>query len=412
VPNNWQASFGGKAWQWDASSGQYYLHAFLPQQPDINWRNPEARQAQLDVFRFWLERGVDGFRLDVFNAYFKDAAFRNNPPRLGLRGFDRQAHLYDINQPEMLDFLHELRALLDAFPARYAVGETYATPVDQAMKYIGDDRLHAAFTFDFLGSELYSPWSPSWLAKQISQMEKSFTQAGAWPTVVMGNHDQKRIASRITGSRLERGAGDQQALIAMTLLLTVRGTPFLYYGDEIGMRELNLKRAEILDPPGKKYWPFYKGRDGCRSPMQWSAADHAGFSTSKPWLKVHANYARRNVASQMDDPHSLLSHTRKLIALRRQVTALRQGKLSLHPQEDQQVLVYERSLEDPAHDKQRVLVCLNFSASERRVSLPDGMQNGQVLFSSTGRMELAASGCHLQLSPYEVILIKDIRAGG
>jgi alpha-glucosidase len=172
------------------------------------------------------------------------------------------------------------------------------------------------------------------------------------------------------------------------------------------MRELNLKRAEILDPPGKKYWPFYKGRDGCRSPMQWSAADTAGFSTSKPWLKVHANYVRRNVASQMDDPHSLLSHTRKLIALRRQVTALRQGKLSLHTQEDQQVLVYERSLEDPAHDRQRVLVCLNFSARERRVSLPDGMQNGQVLFSSTDRHELTVSDRHLQLSPYEVILIK------
>jgi alpha-glucosidase len=412
VPNNWQASFGGKAWQWDPASGQYYLHAFLPQQPDINWRNPEARKAQLDVFRFWLERGVDGFRLDVFNAYFKDAAFRNNPPRFGLRGFDRQAHLYDINQPEMLDFLHELRALLDSFPERYAVGETYATPVDQAMKYIGDDRLHTAFTFDFLGSELYSPWNPRWLAKQISQMEKSFTQAGVWPTVVMGNHDQKRVASRITGSRLERGEGDQQALIAMTLLLTLRGTPFLYYGDEIGMRELHLKHAEILDPPGKKYWPFYKGRDGCRSPMQWNAADTAGFSTSKPWLKVHPEFARRNVARQMDDPHSLLSHTRKLIALRRQVTALRQGKLSLHPQEDQQVLVYERSLEDPAHDKQRVLVCLNFSASERRVSLPDEMQNGQVLFSSMERTELAASDRHLQLSPYEVILIKDLQPGG
>jgi alpha-glucosidase len=407
APNNWQASFGGRAWQWDALTGQYYLHSFLPQQPDVNFRNPEARQAQLDVFRFWLERGVDGFRLDVFNAYYKDALFRDNPARFGLRGFDRQAHLYDINQPEMLDFLHELRTLLDSFPERYAVGETYATPVDQTMMYIGEDRLHAAFTFDFLGSELSSPWNPGWLAGRISQLEKSFTRAGAWPTVVMGNHDIQRVASRVTSSRLERGEGDQQALIAMTLLLTLRGTPFLYYGDEIGMRDIRLKRAEIMDPPGKKYWPFYKGRDGCRSPMQWSEAEFAGFSTTQPWLKVHANYLQRNVAREQRNPQSMLSFTRKLIALRRQLASLRQGALRLLPQKDQHVLVYERSLENAAPDLERVVVCLNFSGSERQVVLPEGMQSGEVLFSSIDRQELAVSGQQLKLQPHEVTLIKN-----
>jgi alpha-glucosidase len=404
-PNNWQASFGGKAWQWDLATEQYYLHSFLPQQPDVNWRNPELRKAQLDVFRFWLDRGVDGFRLDVFNAYYKDAAFRNNPPRLGLRGFDRQAHLYDINQPEMLDFLHELRAFLDCYPERYAVGESYATPVDQVMVYIGEDCLHAAFTFDFLGSELFSPWNPAWLADRIAQQQNCFADADAWPTIVMGNHDRPRVASRVTPSRL--GDGDQQALIAMTLLLTLRGTPFLYYGDEIGMRDIPLKRTEILDPPGKKYWPVYKGRDGCRSPMHWSDADYSGFSTSRPWLKVHPNYPLRNVANQENDPHSILNYTRKLIELRRQLAPLRLGALRLYPQKDRHVLVYERYLENPAPDKERTLICLNFSGRERQVALPDDMQQIEVLFSSVDSTCQSGSNQYLRLRPFEVILIKD-----
>jgi len=362
----------------------------------------------MDVFRFWLDRGVDGFRLDVFNAYYKDASFRNNPPRVGLRGFDRQHHVYDINLPEMLDFLYELRALLDSYPERYTVGETYATPVDQAMVYVGDDRLHAAFTFDFLGSQIYSPWNPRWLTDRIMQREKIFAQAEAWPTTVFDNHDRQRVASRTTNTWLNQGEGDQQALIAMTLLLTLRGTPFMYYGEEIGMRDISLKRSEIMDPPGKKYWPFYKGRDGCRSPMQWSDADHAGFSTLKPWLKVPPNYVQRNVASQQTDPRSMLNCTRKLIALRRLYASLRQGDFRLHPQKDKHVLVYERSLENYAREKERVLVCLNFSGSERWVALDDGMQHGKILFSNADREELATIDHNLQLKPYEVTLIKGL----
>ena len=407
-PNNWQASFGGKAWEWDTLTGQYYLHSFLPTQPDINWRNPQARQAQLEVFRFWLERGVDGFRMDVFNAYYKDAALRDNPPKFGLRSFDRQQHLYDVNQPEMLNFLAELRTLLDSYPERYAVGETYLTSVDQTMRYIGDDRLHAAFTFDFMGSELSSPWNPRWLADRILQREAIFAAAEAWPTSVLGNHDRVRVASRIAKPWRKRDESDQPARLAMALLLTLRGTPFLYYGDEIGMRDIPLRRAEVMDPPGKKYWPIYKGRDGCRSPMQWSSAANAGFSTAQPWLKVHPNYPQRNAASQQADPHSMLNFTQSLIALRRQFAALRRGDFLLCPQKDRQVLVYERSLETEAGEAERVLVCLNFSAKQREIYFDDGLRSPALLLSTADRQDVVICNHSLWLQPYEVLLIKEM----
>jgi len=161
VPNNWQSVFGGPAWEYDETTGQYYLHMFLAEQPDVNWRNPEVRNAQLDVVRFWLERGADGFRLDVFNAYFKDAQFRNNPTKFGLRGFDRQRHLYDCDQPEMIPLLNELRTILDAYPDRYAVGETFFATPEKVLHYSGPDRLHAAFSFDFTPTNLFYPWHPA-----------------------------------------------------------------------------------------------------------------------------------------------------------------------------------------------------------------------------------------------------------
>ncbi len=174
VPNNWQASFGGKAWEYDPATGQYYLHLFTREQPDVNWRNPEVRKAQLDVFRFWMERGVDGFRLDVFNAYFKHPDLPDNPPKFGLRGFDRQHHIYDMDQPEMMPFLNELRLLLDSYPERYAVGETYLATPQKTVSYCGPDKLHAAFSFDFTTSDselaeafqIY-PWNPAWILQKI-----------------------------------------------------------------------------------------------------------------------------------------------------------------------------------------------------------------------------------------------------
>lgn len=394
-PNNWQASFGGKAWEYDAATGQYYLHLFTREQPDVNWRNPEVRKAQLDVFRFWLERGVDGFRLDVFNAYFKHADLPDNPPKFGLVGFTRQHHIYDIDQPEMLPLLNELRGLLDAYPERYAVGETFLATPQKTFSYCGPDKLHSAFSFDFttFDSELalafrYYPWKPAWIMQKIRSREKICNSAGVWPTTVMSNHDLPRAASRYA-----RGENDAQARIAMALLLTLRGTPFMYYGEEIGMRDIHLRRSEILDPPGKRYWPIYKGRDGCRAPMQWDAGLYAGFSTGTPWLPVNPDATHRNVAAQQTDPDSLLNFTKKLIRLRKRHPALRNGDFV--PLETRHgVLAYMRTTKEQA-----VQVALNFSG--KAVNFTPAGGEWKVLFTSNADPAEAAA----RLKPHEVRLL-------
>jgi alpha-glucosidase len=361
-PNNWQAVFGGPAWELDSLTGQYYLHLFTKGQPDVNWRNPLVRQALLDVFRFWLERGTDGFRLDVFNAYFKHPDLLDNPTIFGLVGFDRQRHLYDIDQPEMMPLLNELRRLLDDYPERYAVGETFLASPEKTVSYCGPDKLHAAFSFDFTASNIIFPWKASWVKEKILSREKIFGAAGVWPTTVMSNHDLPRATSRYA-----KGEADAQAFIAMTLLLTLRGTPFLYYGEEIGMRDISLKRSEILDPPGKKFWPFYKGRDGCRAPMQWDASPNGGFSGGKPWLPSHPDYAKRNVEAQRQDPCSLFNYTKKLVALRKELPALCRGDMSFLEGNSPDVLAYLR--ETPG---QSVLVAVNFGKRPASLQLPLG----------------------------------------
>lgn len=370
IPNNWQASFGGKAWAYDSVTGEYYLHSFTKEQPDINWRNPEVRKAVLDSVRFWLERGTDGFRLDVFNAYFKHPDLPDNPPKFGLRGFDRQHHLYDIDQPEMMPLLNELRALLDSYPERYSVGETYLATPQKTVSYCGPDKLHAAFSFDFTSTDLVYPWNPKWLLERVVRRDEVFNAAGIWPTTVMSNHDLPRAASRYS-----KNETDTQARLAMALLLTVRGTPFMYYGEEIGMRDISLRRDEILDPPGKKYWPIYKGRDGCRSPMQWDDSANAGFSSVKPWLPVHPDYTKRNVDTQRADPSSLFNLTRQLITLRRAHPALIRGDFS-PIQTPAGVLAFSRG-----SGSDSILVALNFSKRLVRISPPG--EDWQVLFQDS-----------------------------
>ncbi len=393
APNNWQAAFGGKAWTFDPASGQCYLHSFTPRQPDINWRNPAAYAAQMDAFRFWLERGVDGFRLDVFNAYYKDLHFRSNPPRFGLRGFDRQQHIYDIDQPDMLPMLQNLRHLLDMYPERYAVGETYLATPQKVLGYCGDDKLHAAFSFDFTDQTLTYPWNPGYIRARIEARETLFNAAGVWPTTVLSNHDLPRAASRYC-----RGEGDHMARVAMALLLTLRGTPYIYQGEEIGMRDISLKRSEILDPPGQKYWPIYKGRDGCRSPMQWNAGPQAGFTTGAPWLPVHPNHATRNLETQLADPHSLYHFTRTLIALRKTHPALRRGSIRFLDA-PRPVLAYLRQMEEAA-----AVVVLNFSARSVRFVLPQGLPSRwQVLLSTEARDEITSA--LLDLAPYEACVL-------
>ncbi len=390
-PNNWKASFGGSAWTLDKQSGQYYFHMFLDRQPDINWRNPEARKAQLDVVRFWLERGVDGFRLDVFNAYFKDDAFRSNPQKFGIRGFDTLRHVYDFDRPDMIPLLGELRSILDGYPDRYAVGETFCAGPERAAMYVGADMLHAAFSFDFTSPSLYFPLNPRWLAARLLRRETIF-MGDKWPTTVFSNHDLPRSASRYC-----RGENDARARLAMALLLALRGTPFLYYGEEIGMRDIRLRRREILDPPGRRYWPLYKGRDGCRSPMQWTSGPFAGFSAAKPWLPVNPDFPMRNVEAQGKDPDSLFNFTKRLIALRKECGALRGGDMKL-VHGPRGVLAFVRS-----EGGEAVLVALNFRGRRTVLRLQDGA-GWRVLFSSAREAAETRSG-EVPLGPHEIKLL-------
>ncbi len=392
--NNWQAVFGGSGWTYDATTSQYFYHMFLPEQPDLNWHNPEVRQAQLDVVRFWLERGVDGFRLDVFNVYYKDAEFRDNPKKIGLRGFDRQVHLHDTNQPEMIPFLNEFRRLLENYSQSYSVGETFMATPEKAANYVGDHLLHAAFSFDFTKGDLFFPWKPDWVFKQIRKREEIFKD-NRWPTTVMSNHDLPRAASRYS-----RSEEDIQTRFAMTLLMTLRGTPFLYYGEEIGMRDLRLKHSQIMDPPGKRFWPFYKGRDGCRGPMQWDDSTHSGFSNAEPWLPVHPDYQERNVSRQEQDSDSLLHFTRTLIHLRKNYPALRHGSFNPLACKSRYVLAYKRQIPG-----QTILIAMNFSKRKKKLCLDpaDTNHNWQTIFPESGVTIIKNE--HLELGSYTICIL-------
>ncbi len=393
IPNNWQSVFGGRAWTYAPEREQYYYHMFLPEQPDVNWRNPATRKAMLDVMRTWLERGVDGFRLDVFNLYFKDDQYRDNPPRWGLRAFDRQQHRYDCDRPELVPLLQEMRQFLDACPERYAVGETFLPTREKLIRYSSDHNLHAAFNFDFM----WSRYNPADLLRPVQAWETLNAEHGLWPNYVLGNHDAKRMASRHT-----RSEGDTRLKILMALLLTLRGTPFLYYGDEIGMRDIPLKRSEIMDPPGKKYWPFYRGRDGCRSPMQWDGSPNAGFSSQKSWLPVHTNYRTRNVQSQQADSSSLFNLTRNLIALRRAYHALQRGDFTLLTRHPREALAYLRQTPDQA-----LLVALNFKEHTTTIELQlEEPASARDLLLSTARDDPPPDLQKLQLAPSEVLIVE------
>lgn len=405
-PNNWQSVFGGSGWEYEPQTGQYYFHMFYKEQPDLNWRNPQVRQAMLDVFRFWLERGVDGFRLDVFNVYFKDARLTSNPPALGLPfyGFSRQRHIHDFDQPELLPLLGEIRAVLDEYQARdgrprFVVGETFLSSAERAAKYCGPDRLHAAFNFEFLSA----PLRPRAILERIQRWEHALG-GESWPNYVFNNHDTPRSATRWKPP-LFRPEDDGRLKAAAALLLTLRGTPFIYYGEEIGMRDIPIRRREdVLDPIGKRFWPVMKGRDGCRSPMQWDASPSAGFTAgAAPWLPVHQNHVTRNVQAQLADPGSLLHFYRRLIALRRSVPALTQGMFQPITYDTRYLLAYLRQTSE-----QTVLVALNFSGRRQRLVLGGNLKGHRwsLLLSSCREQMPTIRGGLLPLAPYEAAVFE------
>jgi alpha-glucosidase len=395
APNNWQSVFGGKAWEWEETRDQFYYHMFYKEQPDLNWRNPKARAALMDVLRFWLDKGVKGFRLDVFNVYLKDKFLRDNPTKpFGIRPFDRQNHEYDIDQPELMDALHEIRKVLDGYQETYIIGETFLSTPDKAASYSGARKLHQTFNFKFLECA----YSPSQFAQSILDWETSLGD-DAWPNYVLNNHDVKRSASRYG-----IGEDDKRLKVLAAMMLTLRGTPFIYYGEEIGMREKNLRRKEIRDPIGKRYWPFFKGRDGCRTPMQWSDELNAGFSSEEPWLPIHENFPNRNVAIQNEDPESLLNFYRQLLALRRETDALNRGEMRLLEGMPKGILAYER-----IYTVSEAFVLLNFRKANITCDLSKEKKVFQKVLSSVDGLYRNQAISKVHLKPDEALVLTSLR---
>jgi alpha-glucosidase len=355
-PNNWLSNFGGRAWTFDLRTGQYYYHAFLPEQPDLNWRNPEVVEAMLGVLRFWLERGVDGFRVDVLWHLIKDEGFADNPAnpdwREGMDPYQALVPLYSADRPEVHGLVRRMRALLDQHGSRVLIGEIYL-PLERLVQYYGADAngelsgAHLPFNFQLLSTA----WNAFSLEKMISEYERLLPN-GAWPNWVLGNHDRPRIASRV---------GLAQARVAAMLLLTLRGTPTLYYGDEIGMQNVAIPPEAVQDPLERRIPGLGLGRDPVRTPMQWSAAPGAGFTTGTPWLPLSTNYVDVNVAAQRADGRSMLALHKALIALRRAEPALQLGRLEL-VETAADVLAYTR--------EDRFLIALNATGTSRRIELP------------------------------------------
>jgi len=389
-PNNWVSVFGGSAWEPDPRTGQCYLHSFLKEQPDLDWRNPEVREAMQQVLRFWLDRGVDGFRIDVIHRIAKDPQLRDNPPAPGGHGgYGGQLHVHDEDHPDGHAWLRDLRRLLDGYDERMMVGEVYILDPEKVARYYGrNDQLHLAFNFTFL----HSRWDAASFRSQVEGFERLVPEGVGWPDYVLSNHDQPRHATRYDHPEL----GEARARLAAALLLTLRGTPFLYYGEEIGMRNVPVPVERLQDPLARTLHPNV-ARDGCRTPMPWEPGAGHGFTQGEPWLPFGSDADRRNVAAQREDEASLLHHYRRLIGLRRRTPALERGSFRALEAPDE-VFAYERRA-----DGSRALVALNFADAPRRVELPPGAV-GEGLHTRPGAAAPARAG-GLELGPAEGVVL-------
>jgi oligo-1,6-glucosidase/alpha-glucosidase len=367
-PNNWISDFGGSAWQWDEATGQYYLHAFLKEQPDLNWRNPDLRAAMMDVLRFWMDRGVDGFRIDVLWHIVKASDLPDNPLNPNWTSEqterDRLIQLHSTDQPEAHAIAAEMRALADQYGGRVLIGEIFL-PNDRHARWYGtQDRpeVHLPFNFQLIEND----WNAPTLARMIEEYEASLPPFG-WPNWVIGSHDAPRIAARV---------GEAQARIAAMLLLTLRGTPTLYQGDEIGIGKVDIPPDRIRDPQHIRQPTLDIGRDRSRTPMPWDSSPNAGFTTGDPWLPINPDWPTRNVAAQDGDPASMLALYRLLLAIRRSTPALFIGDY-VSAVADENVLAYERR-----HEGDRLLIVLNMSSMPRRLILPSGTRQASLLAST------------------------------
>ena len=407
VPNNWPSNFGGSAWTFDQPTGQYYLHSFLPQQPDLNWRNPEVRKAMYDAMRFWLDKGVDGFRMDVLWLLIKDDQYRDNPPNPDYTGGNTLWSVlpkYTANQPETHEIVREMRTLLDSYPprsaedARLLIGEIYL-PIKELVTYYGQPapagtrpaetgapapQLNGAqLPFNFW--LIQTPWEADKIAQLIRDYEAALPP-GAWPNWVLGNHDQSRLATRI---------GAAQARAAAVLLLTLRGTPTMYYGDELGLPNAKIAPAEVRDPAELRQPGIGQGRDPERSPMPWNWSENAGFTAPgvRTWLPLVQGWPAFTVEGETQDPHSLFALYRTLLRLRRQSPALLSGDIT-HVSASSGVLTYTRGDAFQIH--------LNLTAQPQSAPSPHGTL---VLTSCLDQVNVCIRG-HYLLRPGEAIVVQ------
>ncbi len=367
-PNNWLSIFGGSAWNWDAQRCQYYMHNFLASQPDLNFHNPDVQDALLDVARFWLDRGVDGFRFDTINFFFCDAGLRDNPPlpesrrnssiAPAINPYNHQDHLYDKSRPENLGFLRRMRAVMEEYPAIAAVGEVgdaqYGMEI-MGQYTAGDDLMHMCYVFDFLSSDPLD-------GERVRDTLESFKRAASdgWACWAFSNHDVMRHASRWS-------LDDAGKKVVCSLLLSLRGSVCLYQGEELGLTEAEVAFEDLRDPYGVRFWPDFKGRDGCRTPMVWTSnLPNGGFSEGKPWLPVPPEHLSRAVGTQENNGFSLLSHYRRMIGFRRANIALTKGDLDVHDA-DRDVVSFFRT-----HADETLFCAFNLSATARDVTMPAG----------------------------------------
>ncbi|MDB6090883.1 MAG: alpha-amylase [Gammaproteobacteria bacterium] len=377
-PTNWRSEFGGPAWTLDEATGEYYYHAYLPQQPDLNWREPGVRQAMHQVMRFWLDRGVDGLRVDAIHMLVEDESLQDNPEnplwRPGMSPARQLLRVHTCDRPETHHMIAGMRRVLDEYDDRILIGEAYL-PIDRLMLYYGESLagFHLPFNFHLL--------STAWNAAAIAALVRTYEAAlpsGGWPNWVLGNHDRARLINRV--------GGIAQARLAAMLLLTLRGTPTLYYGDELGMSDAEVPANLVQDPWEKNVPGLGLGRDPCRSPMQWSSAPGADFTNGEPWLPLGADFKRVNVMAESADARSMLSLYRALLRLRQSEPALTVGAYR-EVRSDADVFIYEREYEE-----RRMLIALNFGTQARSMHHPHG-EGSIVLSTDPGR--LPGGPCHV-----------------
>jgi alpha-glucosidase len=391
-PNNWISNFGGSTWKLDPATDQYYYHYFYPEQPDLNWRNPAVKDAMFDVTRWWYKRGVSGFRLDAVDTLFEDPRLHDNPvlPGKNAYGDPLQENKFDTKLPEVHDALRGLRKVTDEYNG-VLIGETWTADITELNKYYGEGNNELQMPMDFMFTTV-NKLSPAEFRKQIAAVNS----ASGWPTFVISNHDIVRSYDRYGDGE----HNDQIAKLMAGLYLTLRGTPIMYYGEEIGMKTTPPTRKEdVKDPIGRTGWPKEKGRDGQRTPMQWDGSDNAGFSKTAPWLPVPATAKTHNVADEAKDPESVLAFYKKVLKLRHTSKALLDGQYVALNENDQNVLSYLRVYKDQA-----VMVALNMSGAEQKVNL--GMTTHG--FSSTKSLvttgKSGAKGDVVTLEPYGVFI--------